>query len=74
MRLGFSMTMRMAMVCSVCGNERGTPDPDAFEAMLVGAAAFKFCPCCGHSVSDFKDRNYRRRARRWIAKHRKEEQ
>lgn len=66
------MSQYMALMCAVCReNEHGTPDPDAFEAMLVGYVAYKFCPCCKHTVSDFKDRNYRRRVDRWVAKHRK---
>ena len=68
MRMEFGMTMRMAMVCSVCGGERGTPDPNAFEAALVGGVAWKFCPCCHRVVDDHKCRNYRRRARRWLKK------
>jgi len=66
------MSMRMVMLCSVCGGVMGSPDPDAFEAALCGAVAYKICPCCGRTVGDFKDRNYRQRARRWVAKQKKQ--
>lgn len=66
------MSMRQIVECGVCREDFFRPDPDAFEAALCGAVAYKICPCCKKTVGDFKDRNYRRRARRWIAKMRKD--
>jgi hypothetical protein len=68
MSLGFSM--RMALICSTCDQDRAKPDPDAFMAGLCGAVPYKVCPNCHKTVSDeyMKDHNYRRRVRRFVAR------
>jgi hypothetical protein len=67
-----SMQMVQTMICSVCGDDMNSDcSSSAVEVLLKGAVALKICPCCKHPVGDFKDRNYRRRAMRWINKQRR---
>jgi hypothetical protein len=68
MSMGFSM--RMILVCATCREDRDRPDPDAFEAALCGAVAYKVCPNCKKTVGDecMKDQNFRRRVRRYLAR------
>ena len=69
--MNFAMRMVMTMICGVCREDRNRPDPDALMVALCGAAKWKVCPCCHKTVDDCKDRNYRARARRWVAKQRR---
>lgn len=68
--MGFGMRMVMQMLCKVCGDDIQRDDEDLLDAVLRGAKAYKVCPGCNKTVSDdmMRDQNYRRRARRCIAR------
>jgi hypothetical protein len=69
MMLSMSMRLLPAMECRVC-RQTITDDGQAdatTSALLFGAKAFALCPSCGQKA-DTKDRNYLRRAQRFVDK------
>jgi hypothetical protein len=68
MRLGF--TISLAQTCKVCqeildDEKRSTT---AVVAAIFGADAYAICPSCSQEPANHHDRNYRARARRFIAR------
>lgn len=64
------LQLRYELECGVCKQAAfGSGNPDAaVEIALFGHAAFAVCPCCRQEVVNHRDKNYRRRARRWALK------
>ena len=64
-----SMRQSMQMICSVCRDDHARTDSNLLTAALCGVAdKYMICPCCKKTCDDYKDRNYRRRWRRWVDK------
>lgn len=62
---------RLELVCGVCRQALASEaEDDAACHELTGAVAYAVCPCCRQAAPEPRDRNYRARARRWVAKYR----
>jgi len=69
------LRLTQALECALCRQlvlaERQSKD--AMEWAMLGFAAYAVCPSCGLTVADHRDRNYRRRVRRWMRTHNRRE-
>jgi hypothetical protein len=68
--IGMQLRTAVVLRCGICGQIRDSDrvaDSVACVA-LFGAVAYAQCPSCHQIVTDFKDRNYRARARRFVAR------
>jgi hypothetical protein len=73
LHLGLHQTPRLAQrqvqICSVCRQYRETYlSAEERACVLALGGPYALCPCC-HQETDPSDKNYRRRVRRWVARH-----
>ncbi len=62
------LLQRLEQVCSVCRQAITHEGVRAGRIVDLLALPFAVCPCCRQPAPAPKDRNYRRRARRWQAR------
>lgn len=63
------LAQRLEQVCTVCRRAIAAyvSAQNRANALALGGP-YAVCPCCHQLAPDPKDRNYRRRARRWLAR------
>lgn len=65
-----SLTQRQQQLCTVCRQSIETylSERDRANVLILGGP-YALCLCCHQAAPDPGDRNYRRRFRRWRARH-----
>ncbi len=73
MSFGYQQIQMLALICPVCKNHITTENRIESEVTveLFGKRGLSICPSCHQEVTNFKEYNYTRRAKRWLLKHQK---
>ncbi|TSC78734.1 MAG: hypothetical protein G01um101429_690 [Parcubacteria group bacterium Gr01-1014_29] len=67
--MGMTLTLTLVLTCTLCRQQIGNSEATRQLIDLLGFENFALCPKCSTLVpEDERDKNYRRRARRWVRK------
>jgi hypothetical protein len=63
------LALRLEQLCRVCRQEYTVEGRRAGRTLEETARPYEICDCCLQPAPDPRDRNYRARARRWLARY-----